>query len=342
MLKRLAMVAVFGTLLLGGPSMAKNQQGQPDAKHGDAAKVNAPVPPTHVIVDKLPSVEHSATKPGDTAKAPEEKPLPRFARPEWVIVYITAIYVVIAAVTLIAIWRQADLMKTQAGWMQEQTGRMSRQADLMNRQIIFAKESLIVARDAANAAKESAEAAKANADAALAQVNALKSKERAKLSFELEPFSPYIYFRSTPWAQTVDWRVRLHGQSEAWEVRSPVILCIGEPTTHLFAGFSTLNLPEIMTPAQREYSGKIVLNYQDSSRVQLGEDLEDRMKSGDAILFCAGSIEYTDVYGDRWVLLIRKRWIYHATRNEAVERMANSTGGFWFEEGDNREKKKES
>jgi len=113
--------------------MAKNQQGQPDAKHGDAAKVNAPVPPTHVIVDKLPSVEHSATKPGDTAKAPEEKPLPRFARPEWVIVYITAIYVVIAAVTLIAIWRQADLMKTQAGWMQEQTGRMSRQADLMNR-----------------------------------------------------------------------------------------------------------------------------------------------------------------------------------------------------------------
>jgi hypothetical protein len=230
---------------------------------------------------------------------------------------------------------QLEEMKRQAGWMEMQTGRMSRQADLMNRQNIFARESLAAARD-------SADAAKANADAALAQISALKSKERAKLSFELDPFVPGLYFRSSPWMQTLNWRVKLHGQSEAFEVQSPVILCIGEPTTHLSAGFSTLTLPGILTPAQREYSGKIVLNFHDSSGEPLGEDTREKLENGKDKLFCAGFIEYTDVYGDRWILPIRRRWVYHEHHSPLIEKLSNSPGGFWYEEGDNREKKKES
>lgn len=37
--------------------------------------------------------------------------MPTFARPEWVTVYLTAVYVVIAAFTLIAIWRQSKLAR---------------------------------------------------------------------------------------------------------------------------------------------------------------------------------------------------------------------------------------
>lgn len=46
-------------------------------------------------------------RPDDTSR---EKPLPRFARPEWVIVYITAVYVVITGITFWAIWRQGQLI----------------------------------------------------------------------------------------------------------------------------------------------------------------------------------------------------------------------------------------
>ncbi len=42
------------------------------------------------------------------------KPLPRFLRPEWVIVYITAFYVFISALMLLAIKRQADLAEDTA------------------------------------------------------------------------------------------------------------------------------------------------------------------------------------------------------------------------------------
>jgi hypothetical protein len=234
----------------------------------------------------------------------------------------------------ILLWKTRDEVHRQADWTETQTGRISRQADLMNRQNVFLKESIAIAR-------ESAEAAKASAEVALAQINAMKSKERAKLSFELDPFSPHLYFKSSPWAQPINWRVKLHGQSEAWDVKSPAIFCVGEPTKHLFFGFHSLNLPSILSPTLREYSGQLVLHFHDSEGQTLGEDTLEKLESGKTSLFFSGSIEYTDVYGDRWILPIRRRWVYFERRIPAIEKLAASAGGYWMEEGNNKEQKQQ-
>jgi len=59
----------------------------------------------------------------------------RFLSPEWVIVYITAIYVVISGLTLKAIKRQADLMSSQATDMENQVAEMKKQAVHMEGQL---------------------------------------------------------------------------------------------------------------------------------------------------------------------------------------------------------------
>jgi hypothetical protein len=74
------------------------------------SKVLPPAP--HVIIDSPPS----ASNPVQPAPAVEtkEKPKPSFFGPEWVIVYITGAYALIAGWTLLAIQKQVKLMKVQA------------------------------------------------------------------------------------------------------------------------------------------------------------------------------------------------------------------------------------
>ena len=126
-----------------------------------------------MIIDPSPATEHLKAEPDNKKQDSTEKPLPRFERPEWVIVYITAIYVLIAACTLWVIKRQADHMEWQAAIMEgqrttmgEQLGAMKGQLGQMEAQTVKLGESVGVARDAANAAKQSADAAQQSADIA--------------------------------------------------------------------------------------------------------------------------------------------------------------------------------
>ena len=135
MLKRLAIAVVFIAYLCGRPCISEQQK---DITSTSQDKTT----PTHVAIDSPRPV--SNCQPG----TPQEKPLPRFERPEWVIVEITAVYALIAALTL---------------------GVIKRQADTMDRQTKEAKES---AATATTIAKEAADAAKKSADA-------LVSAERA-------------------------------------------------------------------------------------------------------------------------------------------------------------------
>jgi hypothetical protein len=109
MLKRLAVVSLFGILLLGRLGVAGGQLGKPLEKRDRPTQTQQPVPPTHVIIDPSSATVHIRSEADDSKKTPEERPLPRFTRPEWVIVYITAIYVFISAWTLIAVNKQANI-----------------------------------------------------------------------------------------------------------------------------------------------------------------------------------------------------------------------------------------
>jgi hypothetical protein len=113
-MKCLLIAAIVGANLLWGPSVSKAQQ--PNTHTGDnkAAKDKRVVPPTHAVID--PPLPAPASQPEPTKSDPQtpEKPLPRFERPEWVIVYITAVYAFISWLTLRAMKRQANTMEQQA------------------------------------------------------------------------------------------------------------------------------------------------------------------------------------------------------------------------------------
>jgi hypothetical protein len=135
MQKRLAILAVFifGTFAFWGPCVAENQNGSAHTAHNQANTYKQPPQPASSTVY---SPGCCTTETADTKKEPEEKPLPRFLRAEWVIVYVTVVYTGVAWFTL---WKIAD----QANTMREHALELKSLAD--------------AARDNASAAERNAE-----------------------------------------------------------------------------------------------------------------------------------------------------------------------------------------
>ncbi len=99
MLKRLIISCCFIALLFGRPRMAHQQNGKTNREQQKADSNPQPVPPTHVVVEPSPAIENLERKANDEKQAPEEKSVSPFARPEWVIVYIPAVYAFISGRT---------------------------------------------------------------------------------------------------------------------------------------------------------------------------------------------------------------------------------------------------
>jgi len=340
----LKVVAISGLFVLAGfaadhqPSARMPKAGIPESTQQEPPSSS---PSKQATPPASPADPHSSTPTCDEACLQGKQNI-RIQR--W-LMYFTGGLVVVGLLQVFSMILQTIVMHNtrldvtrQANWMETQAGHMASQVELMRKQSTELQS-------AGETAEKSALAASRSAEAALAQVNALKSRERAKLSFELTPFSPYMYFRSMPALQTVNWLVRLHGQSEAYDVRATAILCIGEPEPLSCLGqYYPVNLPAILMPVTREYSGSVSLQAKKSNGEFVGSDTQQRLENGEENLFFAGAIEYTDVYGDRWIVPIRRRWVYikpeHRIRE--IEIMAGSTGGFWLEDGDNRERRKQS
>jgi hypothetical protein len=172
MLKRLAILVFLGALSLGWPSVAENQQSHPNAHQNKPSKTEDIVPPTHVVIDSSSATFHTKPEADENKKTSEEEPLPRFERPEWVAVYITAIYVLIAAVTLMVIWRQANIMKTQSD-------HMGQQVSLMKSQTLVLQESVTAIEKQVDEMKTQTAVAKTSAENALLNTKALIASERA-------------------------------------------------------------------------------------------------------------------------------------------------------------------
>jgi len=269
--------------------------------------------------------EEAESPPSAVASAPTPSipQQPWYHRPEWVNVFVTGAYVIISGITLFAIWRQADSMGVQ-------TGRMSRQADLMNRQTTIAIESVRVSREAADAAK-------ASADAATAQIQAMKDRERARFQLELTDLDMNPKTPVSSADNRIQWKLTLHGQTEAHDVKGHLIACVNEPEGH--PSFNThwdeMPIPTVISPSNREWSDKV--------------DIEDLTATGDYVnqmlvekfvvtqevnpLYVAGCIVFTDVFGERWRLPFRRKW------QRMSSAMSFPIRGKWIKEGDNVEQK---
>jgi hypothetical protein len=114
MLKNLAIPAVLIAFLLGGPSMAQNKQPSANTPASQPQRNRKILPPPGAVVDMSATAPLANKEAASQKSNPPEKPLPRFLRPEWVIVYVTIVYAFIAFFTLRAIKTQGDFMKRQA------------------------------------------------------------------------------------------------------------------------------------------------------------------------------------------------------------------------------------
>jgi len=157
---RVLFVALIA-LLFWWPQMSKCQNPAPNAPTEQATGDKKEIPPTHVIIEEPIPTIHTETKPNDQQDGSPEKPLPRFVRPEWVIVYITAVYVFFTILMWIAVKRQVKLMDQQR---QESNRSSVDSLTALNRQITALEGHVKAAEETAAAAKEGADAARRNTD----------------------------------------------------------------------------------------------------------------------------------------------------------------------------------
>jgi hypothetical protein len=114
MLKGLAILAVLGAFLCGWPSMAEQKQGAPHAAEKKTSEQAQPVSPTHVVIDPPLPARSGQPEPTHPQQEPPQNLTPAWRRSEWVIVYVTIAYAIIAWLTLTTIKRQANTMQESA------------------------------------------------------------------------------------------------------------------------------------------------------------------------------------------------------------------------------------
>ncbi|MGA3130011.1 MAG: hypothetical protein ABSD59_04375 [Terracidiphilus sp.] len=129
-------------LLLSWPSVSHEQQAPANQKNQERQNTSNPAPPSHVVIEPSPAIDQLKPLPTTSQPETQEKPLPRFLRPEWVNVYVTVFYVLISWLMLRKIKRQADLMEGAAKDARESSA-----------------TATAIAKQAADAAKTSADVA---------------------------------------------------------------------------------------------------------------------------------------------------------------------------------------
>ena len=189
---RVLLIAVtFSAYALGGPQMPKNEHATSETKAQEPENIQRPIPPRHVIIDpSVPAPNGPQPKPANGQGEATEKPLPRFIRPEWIIVYVTAAYCWITWRILKTIKRQADTMDRQATEARQSSAQQMQgvQASIaeatraakamegiaasMATSVEAAKENVRISRETADAAIATADATK---DSALAMINSQRA-----------------------------------------------------------------------------------------------------------------------------------------------------------------------
>lgn len=113
MLKRLILAVLFVACLCGQRCVSEQQRGGSNAVQSKPGQPPQLVPPTHVVID--PPFPASVSPPPAPVRpeAPPEKVIQKLIGPEWVIVYVTALYALIAWFTFRPIQRQAKEMSRQ-------------------------------------------------------------------------------------------------------------------------------------------------------------------------------------------------------------------------------------
>jgi hypothetical protein len=226
MLKSLGFFAVVAAYLLWWPSVSKGQQPTSQAADNKPGQHKRVVPPTHVVIDPPLPTPPSQPESTPAQQTSPEKPLPRFERPEWVIVYVTIVYALIAWLTLRTIKRQANLMEQQAtdarkasadsakfatDTLEEMKAQRLQMAGAMGKQAYEMGEQSAAVRSSARAAEEGAKAALLNAQSL---ISAERAWVLASIRKTVLPF-PYTTMLRMPDTVTCELIFKNYGATPA-------------------------------------------------------------------------------------------------------------------------------
>lgn len=114
MLKALRVSVIAAWLVMGWPCVSQHGGHHAAQQVPHQSEKALPLPPSLVVTANPPPARPCSQRdPCYTESASPQKPLPEWRKPEWVIVYVTIIYAVIAGWTLLAIRRQGLSMRRQ-------------------------------------------------------------------------------------------------------------------------------------------------------------------------------------------------------------------------------------
>lgn len=301
--------------------MAQQEQSKPHAGKDKSSRQKQVVPPTHVVIDPpFPTVTSPPKPAPNTQTQAPEKPLPRFFRPEWVIVYITAVYVCFTGLTLWTIRRQANTMDRQAKdaknaadaaalSAQNTLNEIKRQADLMDAQLKAMEESSKQVNRQIEILERSVAATEKSADTAKENIELYISKERARLRVEMKPL--VLPPKPDP-AYTVNFTVSIHGPTAAFITESLCVAyifpceVIDDPELGVAVMFPINPLPTVVpanSPPQGCYA---FLSLNDSAE----KFLIPEAKAGRLFIGIRGFIKYKDVFDRERLTAFRYVWKY--------------------------------
>jgi hypothetical protein len=175
---------------------------------------------------------------------------------------------------------------------------------------------------------------------AIGQLMMAKDKERARLEIEIDKFE---YNTSTKhlFTQKIRWRIRLHGQSEAFIITSRIIGCIGEPDREVLQRSGhQMGIRDVIAPYDRFAHGECFIAPLSASEEAVGDFDLDSLKERKGILWCMGLIVFKDVFGDFWLLRFKRKWAYDLFGSDEID--GDGWGGEWVREGEKGENEEQS
>jgi hypothetical protein len=169
--------------------------------------------------------------------------------------------------------RQADWMETQAGHMSSQLAEMKRQADTMAEQLSSSHE-----------------------------------KERAKLRITLDPFRPFKPDDGGLSSYEITGSVSIYGLSEAFINNTRTYASIGPEGIDdpLPEWVFPLHIPAVIRAGSEPQ--KFVLPFVNAKDGPASDEEMQAVRTGDAIVYCAIRVAFTDAFGQKWVLNLKQRF----------------------------------
>jgi hypothetical protein len=165
--------------------------------------------------------------------------------------------------------------------------------------------------------RKAAQGAKENAEAALSQIRMTMEKERARIGVDLVDLKLDVVPDQHS-AVEVGWSVTLYGQTDAFIHDSQCFAEVeGQNLPHHIrpAWGEMVGLPSVLSCDRRNVKGN-VMGHPPRPYPFDYASLSDRLVSGDQVVICVGFVEYSDVFGGRWIFRFKRRWSFFGKPDE--------------------------